>query len=131
MKNIIIDKRGMSMLIVMIVVATVALLVGTTVALASLDEEKIGLHHGGAIITLTATEGCAEHALSSLRIDDSYLGEVLSINGVTCTITVSGAGLSRTLSVQSIRGGMYTRNIEIMVDWNSIFTITSWQEITI
>ena len=131
MKNLIKNRGGVSTLLMVIVITGVALMIASSATLTGIDEAQMDLKQNKSIETFIATDGCAEEGLIKLNGDrDSYTGEVLVIGDVSCTITVTGAGNTRTINVTSTHDGIYTREIEVNVDWSSGFEITSWEQIS-
>lgn len=125
------NQRGVSTLLMVIVISAVALMIAMSSTLAGIDGSQMDLKQSKSIETFTATDGCVEEALIKLNGDrEGYIGENLTVGDVSCTITVTGAGDSRTINVTSTHDGTYTREIEVEVDWSSGFQMTSWQEIT-
>lgn len=125
------QKQGVSTLLMVIVISAVALIIAVTAALKGIDETQTGLHQRKSIETFTATDGCLEEALIKLNGDRTgYTGENLTIGDVSCVVTVTGAGNTRTINVTSTHDGTYTREFEADVDFSSGFEVTSWQELT-
>ena len=130
MNNFIKNKKGISVLITVIIISAVTLTVALSTTLIGIDETQIGLYQHKALETFTASDGCAEEALIKLHNDNFYNGENLLIGDVSCTITVNGAGDNRTINVVSVHDAIYAREIELEVNLAGTFSVTSWQEIT-
>lgn len=124
------NNKGVSLVIVIIIVSAITLMVGVAATLQGIDEAQIGFNQNKSIETFTATDGCIEEALVKLNSNHSYSGEVLAMGDVSCTITVTGSGNTRTINVVSTHDALYSNEINVDVDWSSTFQITSWQEVT-
>lgn len=131
--NAVPNKKGISTLIVVIIISAVTVMAAFSAALTGIDETKIGLNQNKSIETFSGADGCAEEALVKLNGNRSYTGETdLTIGNTICDIVVSGSGDTRTINVTAINSmpeGTYTREIEVSVDWSTNFQITSWGEI--
>lgn len=126
------SPRGMSTLIVVIVVSVISLLIVTTRAISGIQEVRTGLHEGRSQVVLGAAEGCLEQALLNLKASPSYSGESLTFNGVACVITVTGSGTTRTIrAAAQENSNIYVRALEADVDWSAGFQVLQWREINL
>jgi hypothetical protein len=76
---------------------------------------------------------CLDEAIIRLKRDSGYAGlHTVPIGDGTCTLTVSGAGSSRTVSVTAT-SGFYTKNVTAALTQSAAgggtrWTVSSWQE---
>ena len=124
------NQEGIALLLAVIIISAAALMIATTVLVSSLDKSKASLHNEKTTEIFNGTDGCVEEALIALNNDPGYTGENLTIENVSCTITVSGTGDDRTINVVSTQDTIYSREVEVEVDMSGDFEITSWREIT-
>jgi len=127
MKKSHLQSKGLSAIIVTLIVSSVALLMATTATISGIQEAQIGLRQMRSKAILAAAEGCAEEGLLKLHQNSSYSGETMSSSYGSCIITVSGSGSTRTVHVSAVEAD-YTRALQIDVNISTPFQITNWQE---
>lgn len=121
----------MTLLIVVLIIAAVAVLLATTAGLTGIDALQIGMRQDAALEAFAGADGCMEVALKKLHDDHNYAGETVTLGGTACVITVTGSGTSRTVKARaSYSSAAYIREIQSNVDWTTKFQIMSWQENT-
>ncbi|MBI5412144.1 hypothetical protein HZA43_03130 [Candidatus Peregrinibacteria bacterium] len=120
---------GMSSLIAIMIITAATLLMVMTMALTSIQGNKTSVHEQAASRVFALAEGCLEHALFDLNQSHGYLGEILPLGDVTCTIAVTGSGNARTVRASTDQEGFYTRVLEAAVDFNSGFQVGQWREV--
>lgn len=128
--NLYTNRRGIATLIVVVIVSAVALMIAMTATLKGIDETQTGAHQNKSLETFSATDGCLDEGLLELSNNSSYTGETLTLGDISCTIVVTGIGISRTINVVATYGTDYDREIEATVTLSPEFVITSWTEIT-
>ncbi|MFH0820933.1 MAG: hypothetical protein V1908_04115 [Candidatus Peregrinibacteria bacterium] len=121
--------NGFSILIIIMVVSAVGLLVALTASTTGIQETQNNLRYGLSKNVFSAGNGCLEDALMSLNQNHNYSGSSLVVDGVSCTITISGSGTARTVDVVAVNDG-YTRHFQADADWNSSFAVTAWRELS-
>ena len=120
-------SKGFSLLIFTIVLATAGLLLALTASRTGIQETQNNLRYGLSKTTFAAASGCLEDALLQLNQNHAYTGGSLSLNGVSCTITVSGSGTTRTVDVAAVNGA-FTRRLQADANWTASFAVTAWRE---
>lgn len=127
----IMNKSGFIALTSILIIAAVILAISVSVPLLAIEEGKSALSFKKGRETLKIAEGCIEEAMLRLRDNANYTGGSLTVGDGSCTITVSGTGVNRTIDVEaSITTPVdYIRNIRVAVKrvGNSINVLT-WQE---
>lgn len=122
-----------------VTIATAVIIFFTTLMLAlSVQFAGIGVLQTGYLNNLSAqayslADGCVEEAMLRLTTDDTYAGGTVTAGDDYCTITVTGAGATRTITSMSTVNNVVNR--EIMVDvtvtdmggWNDV-VMTDWME---
>lgn len=122
------NNKGAVAILTVVIVSAAALLIAYSASFLGLGELEMGYSHGQGKENLSFTEGCVEEALERLRKDDIYTGSTLNESDFSCIISVSGAGLTKTINVVGSMGE-YTKRLEVQVDLSaSPLVITSWQE---
>src|SRR5258708_427526 len=86
------QQNGFIAITAVLVIAAVALAIGTTVSLLSSGEGQSSLALFKGEDVLTFAEGCGEDALLKSRQNSSYAGGNITRPEGTCVVTVSKAG---------------------------------------
>lgn len=74
------------------------------------------------------SEACTEEALLQLNQDDAYVGGDFTVNGIDCSVSVSGAGGTRTMTSTASQDGVYMGGAELTIDVSANpITITNWE----
>lgn len=122
------DKRGAAALISVVVIMALVVLIVTAVALAGITTLEHGFSEQVSTDVILSSETCAEEAIMRLQRDNSYAGGSLTVGDVSCTISVSGSGGTRTIDVVATEQN-YTRRLSVGLSISgSTSTITSWTE---
>ncbi len=93
-----------------LIISALTLSIAVTIALLGTNEVIRGFESGASQIVLQKADGCLEEAQYRLKLDASYSGGTIPYADGTCTITIAGAGSSRTIT-STITIGKYTRTI--------------------
>lgn len=122
------NNRGISVLVSVLIIATIMIVLTFGMGLNSIAENQIGLYQSRSSVSFYNVDGCAEEAVLRLNRDNNYTGETLNLGNTTCVISISGSGSNRTIGIAGTSSEGYTRNIGITVTIAPSFAITSWQE---
>lgn len=122
------DNRGISVLISVLIIASIMVVLTFGMGLNSISENQIGLYQSRSSVSFYNVDGCAEEAISRINRDNNYAGETLNLGNVTCVIAISGTGSNRTIGITGTSSEGYVRNIAITVTISPSFNVTSWQE---
>lgn len=123
------NEKGMSALLVVVIVGGAALLMALGAARLGLGEMEMGYisQKGGEALYLA--DGCAEEAMERLRVDASYTGGVLNLDAGSCIISVAVNGAERVITVSALIGE-FNKKIQIDAALNGeVITIDAWKEI--
>lgn len=120
--------KGFTTLLFVLILSAVLTLLVTTASLGGIQETQNAFRHRQGRAVFAAANGCMEEALLSLNQNHAYTGETLVLNGVSCIVSITGSGTTRTLEVQAAQGN-YARRLQATVDFSAAFTLTSWQEL--
>lgn len=72
-------------------------------------------------------ESGAEEALLRLLRNPNYSGEILTVGNGTATISITGDAYNKTItSVGTL--GKFQKKINVVITYNDIMSILSWQE---
>lgn len=118
----------------LLVVSAIALAVSVSISLLGVGEVKSSLDFKKGQEVAKIAESCVEEALLRLRNNDTYTGTVvpLPVGNGSCTISISGAGVDRTIDISATISGPpdYVKNIQATAKrtGNSI-NIVSWSEV--
>ncbi|MEK7150815.1 MAG: hypothetical protein AAB783_01300 [Patescibacteria group bacterium] len=126
-------NRGVALLMVVVVISAAALIMALGSAILGVGEADSGYtaSRGGEAFSLA--DGCMEEALEHLRIDNAYTGGSITATDGSCTITISGGGMSRTITVFGSTTDLYNKKIQAAVTLtpaNRSLVINSWQELS-
>lgn len=127
-KKIVENNRGISVLVSVLIIATIMVVLTFGMGLNSISENQINLYQSRSAVSFYNVDGCAEEAVSKINRNNSYVGETLALGNVTCVISVSGTGSNRTIGIAGTSSEGYVRNIGITVTIVPSFAVTSWQE---
>ena len=135
MKNILLYmERGVAMLVVVVVISAAALIMAVGSAMLGIGEIDTAYTSARGGEALSIVDGCMEEALERLRVDNSYVGGTLTPPNGSCTISISVAGVNRTIDVFGTVNATYNKKIRAMAtlppDRSSVIIINSWQEMT-
>lgn len=123
-------KQGLSTLIAILVIGSIALTMTLMTSLKSIDESNTTFHQQKTLQTFSGAEACLEEGLLKLHTDKNYRGENLTIEEVSCTIDVTGNGTTRTLTVDAHHSTMYHETVSVDIDWSDGWTVSNWHEVT-
>jgi hypothetical protein len=122
-------QPAMLVLSSMIVIGGLALLIVLLVVLSSVDLLQQGTYDNEFNETFIGSDACAEEALLKLNSNSSYTGENFTIDSVQCTVSVSGTGSTRTLTVSATQGSVYVSDLELTIDVStSPISISNWEQ---
>ncbi len=125
-----IPNRGAVSLATTLIIFTTALILALNVQFLGIGELLIGFGDSRSEQAFQAADSCVDEALLRLKRDNSYAGGSLSVGGGSCTITVSGAGATRTIDVLSTVGSA-SRGISVDVSLSGfVISIDDWDEDT-
>jgi hypothetical protein len=127
MKKIIKNKKGAAMLMTVVIISSVVLIIAFSSSMIGLGELQLGYSSQKSGEAMIAADACMEEALYKLRLDSGYTGETLSINQISCIITVSGSDIIVAATLEN----KYYKTIEANVTLSvSSLSINSWEEVS-
>src|SRR3989338_11010269 len=115
--------------ITFLILGSVVLLVGTTLALLSVFEIQQSLAGRKGAEALYLAEGCAADALLSSFYDSNYAGGVETHPEGSCAITVSKAGNNWVITSAATVASGYTRRVRVNILRGSSIQVLSWKEV--
>ena len=81
----------------------------------------------GTVAYYVAESG-VENSLLRLLRDPNYTGEVLTINGATAIVTVSGSNPKTVISIG--QSGSFKRTVQAQLNYSSgYYTVSNWREL--
>lgn len=117
-----------------IIISIITLSVAVSAALLSSNELLYSFGDYQSAQALLMADGCADNAAHRLKLNPAYSGGTIPYAGNSCTVVVSGAGSTRTVS-STVTVGDSTRTVQIGVSLlNNIaanakgIDVTSWSE---
>ena len=125
---------GFAALLTIIIVSASAFLMAYSASVLGLYELEIGYTAQKGSEALSVADGCLEESLYRLRMDTSYVGDTLTYGLSSCTINVSGSGLSRTITIAADIESSFYKHLEVEVTLSGTvyptITITDWNEVS-
>ncbi len=124
------NRPGATLLITVMILGTVALFIGISLALRGIGEMEMSNASYHAQKTLNIADGCMEEALKRLWSAPGYEGGALSLGDGECTISVGRASEgTRVIRVQAnVRN--WIRTLKAHVDAESMeMQILEWQQV--
>ncbi len=127
------QNKGVAILIVVVVISAAALIMALGSAILGVGEADSGYtaSRGGEAFSLA--DGCMEEALEHLRIDNAYVGGIITTTDGSCTISITGGGASRTVTVFGSTIDLYNKKIQATITLTSVnrsLVVNSWQELS-
>lgn len=121
-------QDGAVTLAVVITIFFSALALVTTLSFIGLGELISSDQTSTSERALTISDSCLHEALLRLKQDENYSGDTLSVGSDSCTISVSGTGSDRTVSVITVSRNT-TRKVEVDVTISSAqISLDTWIE---
>ena len=122
------SQDGAVTLAVVIAIFFSALALVTTLSFIGIGELISGYQTSTSERALTVSDSCLHEALLQLKRDENYSGDTLSVDGDSCTISVSGFGSDRTVAVTTTSRNT-TRKVEVDVTIsNGHILLDTWIE---
>lgn len=121
-------NRGFTAITSVLIISAVVLVISISVSLLSIGEGQSGLATYKGEASYFLTDGCVEDALLKAKQNASYTGGTLTRPEGSCTISISKAG--NTWTVTASNSGTYTKSIQVIIQrTGSSVTVSSWNEI--
>lgn len=122
------DRRGVALLMTMIMIGALVLAIGLSVAFLTQTQVVISGHIDYAQSMREAAFACVEEAFHRLKSDPGYAGGSLTLGTAECSSEVSGTGLSRTLIVNANEADYaFKVTAEATLRENSAGNATGWE----
>lgn len=99
------DDRGMIGLLTVIVIGVTMLAVGITASFIGQTQLTVTGYADRGHLARTLAVTCLEEAAFRLKLNAAYVGGTVPIDAETCTVTVSGAGSTRTVTATATVDG--------------------------
>lgn len=132
-QHVIEDKRGAVALITIAVFTAVLIVIGLTVSAIGNNEIVLSGVFSDGENAFSIADACAEESLTRLKLNSSFTGTTFTLDGGTCSGTVTSLGGN---DYQIIAQGSYANNTRIIEAQISIagnaqshgVIINSWKE---
>ena len=114
-ENIKNNEKGMSALLVVVIISAVSLIMAKSIAFLSLSELEMGDKESHGQKIFFAADACIEEALYRLRLDNSHAvnDKSVSINDIDCRYSVDIDGQNRNIAAIA-DSGAYERAINVI-----------------
>lgn len=126
------NQSGLTAIITLVVISSVALLISLSVNLISLSELQMGFDRGRSLKAFWAAEACLDEAKIRLKSNPSYSGGNVNLAAnLICTSSVVPSGSSRTITTTGTIDDIIVRRIESQVTLSGgLITTNYWKELT-
>jgi hypothetical protein len=123
------NRPGAMLLITVMIMGSVALIIGISLALRGIGEMEMSFSSSQAQKVLAVADGCVEETLMRLWADSTYHGGKLTLGQGECVITVFRHGDVRKALVEA-NVEKWKRSIELTVDSDNIETqLLEWKQV--
>lgn len=129
------DKRGAILLITVIIIGAMIVTLGISAAFLGQSELIMTSNTDRANVARILATSCVEEAMHRLKLDSGYTGGTILISSEQCTLTIVGAGSSRTVTA-SATSGEITKTVSVTATLQqnaalnaSGWTVDAWQEV--
>lgn len=99
-----VPPRGFVGLVVIILIGVLIMVVGLAAAFIGQTQILIAGQIDRAQTARQAVAACVDEALYRLKFNPLYAGGAVTVDPLTCTVTVSGSGGSRTITATAANG---------------------------
>ncbi|MBU0975446.1 MAG: hypothetical protein ABIE03_00585 [Patescibacteria group bacterium] len=120
------EQSGAALLISLLVISALALVLAVGVNLSAIDDVLRSSQSRYSLRSEAAADSCLDEALIRLKWDVSYSGGNIDMDEGSCSVSVSGAGSLKSISVSGSAGNSVT---ELLVEVDLSGTspiINSW-----
>ncbi len=126
------NQSGLTALVSLVVISSVALLIALSVNLLSLSEMQMGFDRGRSSKAFWAAEACLDEAKIRLKRNSSYAGGSLTVDSnTTCTSSIVQNGQKRIITTSGTVDGIMIRRIEARVDLSGgTISLDYWKELS-
>lgn len=121
-------RKGVVALVTLLLITLSIIVFSLSIGFLSINQNQIILDQSQSSRLFGYADGCMEEAYTKVRRMDTYTGETLAVDDVSCAIVVGISGSNRTITVTATCAN-YTRSLRSIVSLSPSFSITSWQEI--
>jgi hypothetical protein len=121
------SEGGYIAISILLILTAVLLGIMVTVAQLGIGEGQVSLALSKGEDTLHFAEGCMEDALLKIRSNVSYAGGTITRPEGTCSITVSTAGSTYTVT-STTTATSYRRTVQAVAIRGATVSLTSWKE---
>ena len=121
------NKRGAIGILTSLVLGVVLVMLAVSVVLTGISSRSNTFNLNQSQAVFIGFEGCIESALIRLNRDNAYVGESLIVDGVNCSVSISGIDEERTVTVTGSKNNI-TRDAVLDVQLSPNFGIIDWNE---
>lgn len=124
------NTEGLSLLLIVVIVGSAALIMALSTTLLGIGELDLGVTSQKSAETFALTDGCVEEALRRLRLDSGYAGGSLSYGAGTCIIGVQ-SNLQNRIITATGTVDIYTRvvQMDVDIDADGVIVVNNWNEL--
>lgn len=123
------NQQGFVAISIVLILASVVLVVVSTVALLSINEAQSSLSMELGESNLDFVEGCTEDVLQKINQNPSFNGTSITRPEGICSITYITGTPNWDITVTAGGTNAFQRKIEVKFTRTSQINLTSWQEI--
>lgn len=129
MKDLLMNKKGMSALLTVVIIGVSTVIMSVSASLLSIGELEMGDGYNNGNKALYMADGCLENVLRQIQLDSSYVAsdEIFQVNGGHCVINVVAVGDNRAIVTEGVLEN-YNKKISasILLSNNQV-QLTNWE----
>ncbi|KPJ85206.1 hypothetical protein AMJ57_03930 [Parcubacteria bacterium SG8_24] len=120
--------RGLVALVTVVIIGALVLSIGLAATFANQTGIILSGEADREHTVRALASACLEEAMLRLKRDGSYVGGTIPISGSSCSVTVSGAGSSRTIDTTATYGD-FTKSLQAIaaLQSNGAANARSWR----
>ena len=121
------QTKGAIGILTTIVFGSVLVILAVGVVLSGISSRQNAFVFTQTELVFVATEGCSEEALIQLSRNNAYTGGNYELDGVDCTVSVSGSDPNRDVVIVGTKNDI-TRAMVVRVQLTPTFGIIDWDD---
>lgn len=124
------NQSGAAALLTVVVLTAFVTVTILAVALQSLNALEVSGSENASTNVILAAESCIDEGIMRILRDNTYAGEVLTIDNSVCTLVVTGMPCGSCTLEATTTDTVFTRSLQVDATFTgSSYEITQWSEI--
>jgi len=128
------SEKGQIALIAVLTISAAVLIVSLAISSIGVNETLMSFDDQQGEQSFLIADSCVNEALMRLKRvkageEAAYVGGTLNFGTDSCIITVTPQVNNQIIDVTSTVNSKINRKIQVVLQWNPTYALTSWQEI--